>query len=544
MLFDKLRHIEERPNEIARALSAPAIFGRPVEYARLRKEHADTVEIVERFTAYRDVLRRIGEARHILAEGGDRELAELAQAEIDELTGRQAALEEELKRLLLPRDPNDEKNVFVEIRAGAGGDAAAPVAPRRAGRKYDGFGRANPPPAEGARRDGPGRAVADQEPGEGDARPQGAAAGARAGRAAGGHRGRPPQPGRHGRAQRADPHLQLSAGAGDRPSHRTHAPSAAGRARGRPRRAGRRARRGPGGRAAPEGRALMGPAATFGAELDAATTALEAAGLASARVEAEWLLAGLLGVGRVGVRLDLAGTLPEPLAERYAHAVRRRASREPLQRILGWEEFRGVRVRLTEAVLVPRPETETLVEWALELLRPPAAGRRVLAIDVGTGSGCIACALAAERSDLDVVAIDVSPAAAAVARENVRALQLSARIRVVVADLLDGISDPGADLIVSNPPYLPTALVPELPPEVRTHDPMLALDGGADGLALIRRIAAVARRGLRSSGVLVVETAGAAQAAATAALFQAAGFAQGAVRADLPRLDRFVAGRA
>src|SRR2546425_2760961 len=125
MLFDKLRQIEERSNEIARALSNPAIFGQPAEYARLRKEHADTVDIVERFTAYREVLRRIGEARHILAEGGDRELAELAQAEIDDLTARQATLEEDLKRLLLPRDPNDEKNVFVEIRAGAGGDEAA-----------------------------------------------------------------------------------------------------------------------------------------------------------------------------------------------------------------------------------------------------------------------------------------------------------------------------------------------------------------------------------------------------------------------------------
>src|SRR3989442_7912090 len=119
MLFDKLRHIEERSNEIARALSDPAIFGRPVEYARLRKEHADTVEIVERFTAYRDVLRRIGEARHILAEDGDRELAELAQAEIDDLTAKQASLEEELKRLLLPRDSNDDKDVFVQIRARA-----------------------------------------------------------------------------------------------------------------------------------------------------------------------------------------------------------------------------------------------------------------------------------------------------------------------------------------------------------------------------------------------------------------------------------------
>src|SRR5256712_1940128 len=125
MLFDKLRQIEERSNEIARALSDPTIFSQPNEYARLRKEHAETVEIVERFTTYRDVLRRLGEARHILAEGGDRELAELAQAEIDDLTARQTALEEELKRLLLPRDPNDDKNVFVEIRAGAGGDEAA-----------------------------------------------------------------------------------------------------------------------------------------------------------------------------------------------------------------------------------------------------------------------------------------------------------------------------------------------------------------------------------------------------------------------------------
>src|ERR1700741_3040883 len=125
MLFDKLRHIEERSREIERALSDPAIFSQPNESARPGKEHAETVEIVERFTTYREVLRRIGEARHILAEGGDRELAELAQAEIDDLTAKQTALEDELKRLLLPRDPNDDKNVFVEIRAGAGGDEAA-----------------------------------------------------------------------------------------------------------------------------------------------------------------------------------------------------------------------------------------------------------------------------------------------------------------------------------------------------------------------------------------------------------------------------------
>src|SRR5438105_15177296 len=105
MLFDKLRQIEERSNEIARALSDPAIFSQPTEYDRLRKEHAETVEIVERLTTYHDILRRIGEARNILAEGGDRELAELAQAESDDITAKQTAIEEQLKRLMLTPDP-------------------------------------------------------------------------------------------------------------------------------------------------------------------------------------------------------------------------------------------------------------------------------------------------------------------------------------------------------------------------------------------------------------------------------------------------------
>jgi peptide chain release factor 1 len=125
MLFDKLRHIEERVQAMERALADPAIFSQPAEYARLRKEHADSQEVVARFADYREVLKRLGEARHILSEGGDRELAELAQAEIDELSVRQTQLEDELKRLVLPKDPNDDKNVFVEIRAGAGGDEAA-----------------------------------------------------------------------------------------------------------------------------------------------------------------------------------------------------------------------------------------------------------------------------------------------------------------------------------------------------------------------------------------------------------------------------------
>src|SRR5512132_3311103 len=124
-MFDKLRQIEERSDEIDRALADPAIYSRTAELARLRKEQSDLQGTVERFREYRDVLKRIGEARHILGEGGDRELAELAQAEIDELSVRQTILEEELKRLLLPRDPFEDKNVFLEIRGGAGGDEAA-----------------------------------------------------------------------------------------------------------------------------------------------------------------------------------------------------------------------------------------------------------------------------------------------------------------------------------------------------------------------------------------------------------------------------------
>jgi release factor glutamine methyltransferase len=284
-------------------------------------------------------------------------------------------------------------------------------------------------------------------------------------------------------------------------------------------------------------------AATLAGELDAATTTLEAAGLASARVDAEWLLAGLLGVGRAAVRLGLTQPVPAPIAERYAVAVRRRARREPLQRILGWEDFRGVRVRLTDAVLVPRPETEMLVEWALALL-PEPGDRRLLAVDLGTGSGCIACALASERPDLDVIAVDLSPAAAAVARDNARALGVRTQVRVIAADLLQCVRDLRADLIVSNPPYLPTALVPELEPEVRTHEPRLALDGGPDGLALIRRIAASARRCLKPSGALALETAGDAQAEAAASALRSVGWRAVAVRADLAGVDRFVAGRA
>ncbi len=123
-MFDKLRQIEERYRELNRSLSDPAVIGQPVLYARTAKAAADLADTVQKFNDYRAVLTRISEARHILNEDGDREMRELAQAEIDELLGRQAELEDELRALLIPRDPNDDKNVFLELRAGAGGDEA------------------------------------------------------------------------------------------------------------------------------------------------------------------------------------------------------------------------------------------------------------------------------------------------------------------------------------------------------------------------------------------------------------------------------------
>lgn len=288
--------------------------------------------------------------------------------------------------------------------------------------------------------------------------------------------------------------------------------------------------------------ALAGPL-TLRARLEAATESLAAAGIATPRVDAEWLLAGILGEARFAAQLDLDRALSEALASRYAVAIARRAKREPLQQILGREAFRGLGVRVTGDVLVPRPETELLVEWALELL-PPPCGRRRLAVDLGTGSGCIACALASERADLDVLAVDVSPAAAAIARENALALGLARRVRVVAGALLDAVATGLADLVVSNPPYLPSALVPTLEPEVWRYEPRIALDGGPDGLTVMRSLVADARRVLIPAGAVVLETAGGGQVADVAALLRATGFADVAVRADLAGVDRFVAGRA
>jgi len=255
--------------------------------------------------------------------------------------------------------------------------------------------------------------------------------------------------------------------------------------------------------------------------LGRAAAALEEAGIETARPEAEWLLGGLLGVERFALYLEPARRLTEAEAAHYRELIERRARREPLQYLLGWEDFHGLRLAVTPDVLVPRPETEGLVEWALEVL----AGRPdPVVADLGTGSGAIACAVASALPAAEVLAVELAAGALAVASRNVR--ELSANL----------------DLVVANPPYLPSAVIGSLPPEVSRHEPRAALDGGPDGLAVIRRIVAGAPPLLKPGGWLLMEI-GEDQAGPLASLMAAEGFSSIRARRDLNGVERYIGGR-
>ena len=269
--------------------------------------------------------------------------------------------------------------------------------------------------------------------------------------------------------------------------------------------------------------------------------ALLAAGLVTARVEAEWLLASVLGAGRYGAYLEPAAAPDVAQAARYRGLLARRAAREPLQHLIGFEDFHGLRLAVTPAALIPRPETEGLVEWALEHVDARAATR---AADVGTGGGAIACALAAARPALSVIAIDRSPAALAVAAANAARLGLAGRVECVEGDLVEPLLARGerVPVLVANLPYLPGPSIGALEPEVARHEPRMALDGGADGTAVIRRLVALAPAALAAGGVLLLEI-GMGQAGPLGALLAAAGFEGVEVRRDLCGEARYLGAR-
>jgi release factor glutamine methyltransferase len=264
--------------------------------------------------------------------------------------------------------------------------------------------------------------------------------------------------------------------------------------------------------------------------LDSAVIALQAAGVDTPRLDAEVLLAHVLGVDRARLVLDRDRAVEGGSVRAFQDAVRRRAvGREPVAYITGVRGFRRLDLHVDARVLIPRPETETLVEAALELPR----GARV--VDVGTGSGAVALALKDERPDLDVVATDASAAALAVARAN--AARLGLGVGFVEGDLLDGVTG-AIDAVVSNPPYVEDGA--PLMPEIARHEPPGALYAGADGLAVIRRLAAQA--GASDASFVALEV-GMGQAADVAGLVRAAGFAATERRRDLGGIERVVVGR-
>jgi release factor glutamine methyltransferase len=261
--------------------------------------------------------------------------------------------------------------------------------------------------------------------------------------------------------------------------------------------------------------------------LDSAVIALTAAGVDTPRLDAEVLLAHALGVDRAALITDAERPVQGPAVRAFQGTVRRRSvEREPVAYITGVKGFRHLDLHVDRRVLIPRPETETLVEAALEAL---PNGARV--VDVGTGSGAVALALKDERPDLHVIATDVSEDALAVARANAQRLGLE--VEFVRADLLSGLSDVGA--VVSNPPYVEDGAA--LAPEIVRHEPASALYAGLDGLVVVRRL--VAQAGELEAAFLALEV-GAGQALAVEELARAAGFARTARRADLAGIDRVV----
>jgi release factor glutamine methyltransferase len=262
-------------------------------------------------------------------------------------------------------------------------------------------------------------------------------------------------------------------------------------------------------------------------------------GIENPRLEAEILLASALGLERMRVIIEPERPLVGNELARYRDMIQRRRKGEPVAYILGQREFYGRVFKLDRRVLVPRPDTEILVEVALVRTARCSMSARVL--DLCTGSGCVAITLAAERPTLRVDAVDLSADAITVARENAIRLGAVFPVRWLVGDLFAPIDAEGYDLITANPPYIPESEIATLPADIRAFEPHAALSGGADGLEVTRRIVRDAPRFLGESGVLAVEI-GSGQGDQVAGLFAEAGFVDVERKKDYGGHERVVSG--
>jgi release factor glutamine methyltransferase len=275
----------------------------------------------------------------------------------------------------------------------------------------------------------------------------------------------------------------------------------------------------------------------------ALTARLKSSAIDSAELDARILVGAVLGLDLTGVIAAAARPLTPDETDRLEDFTRRRLAGEPVARILGSKEFWGLPLQLSAATLVPRPDTETVVELALEMLRDePHADRRLRIADIGTGSGAILLALLSELPDAYGFGTDISVAALRTASTNAARLGFSHRAAFVACDFAAALSG-RYDLIVSNPPYIRSAEIVDLATEVRDHDPHRALDGGTDGLDAYRVIAPEAARLLAPGGALVVEV-GHGQSGYIEGLMTVAGLTlNGPAKADLAGIRRAVGGR-
>ncbi len=262
--------------------------------------------------------------------------------------------------------------------------------------------------------------------------------------------------------------------------------------------------------------------------LNLARHRLRAAGIESAALDARLLLQAATGFSAEDLILHPDGALLPTAIARFEDMLALREKHQPVSRILGQREFYGRNFMVSSAVLDPRPDTEVVVELALDLMVVNSACRF---LDIGTGSGAIAVTLAAERPQWQGVALDLSQDALVVAKANADALKLSERLQFICSSWFPP-DDQKFDLIISNPPYIGSGEIPGLAPDVRLYDPLLALDGGADGLAAYRAIAKGAASRLLAQGLVVVEI-GAGQDSQVYDIFQGNGFSLLQSRRDL-----------
>jgi release factor glutamine methyltransferase len=276
------------------------------------------------------------------------------------------------------------------------------------------------------------------------------------------------------------------------------------------------------------------PAGTVGFFLCRAGQHLRAAAIETPRLEARLLLAHAMGCRQEALLRDPRAAVPVEAATRFGDLLRRRLAHEPIAQLLGTQEFWSLPFAVSPATLIPRADSESVIEAALEAFPDRGAVRRVL--DLGTGTGCLLLAALSEFPAATGLGIDLVPAAAALARENARRLGLGDRAAFLAGDWAASI-EARFDLVLCNPPYIETRDIPGLMPEVARHEPATALDGGADGLAAYRHVVA-ALPGLLAPGGQAVLELGQGQRTAVEALARAVGLEPRGCRADLGGVER------